>query len=250
MIGRLDVSLTPVEFAALENSDLSRTTCVVLDILRATTSITVAIANGARSVRPVPDIASALAVRTSQSECLLAGEREGERITAALTGGVEFDLGNSPREFVKDVVQGKDFVITTTNGSRALHACRGAGLLVAGSLPNRSAVLERVSASSTECLRIVCSGTGEEFSFEDALGAGAYVDWLVERGLVESVSDSAWNVRELYRKHAPDLLGAMKFAANGRRLLAHQTLAPDVAYCLRMDELEAVPVWRDGALVA
>ena len=75
------------------------------------------------------------------------------------------------------------------------------------------------------------------------------MDWLVERGLVGSVSDSAWNVRELYRKHASDLLGAMKFAANGRRLLAHQTLAPDVAYCLRMDELEAVPVWRDGALV-
>ena len=111
-------------------------------------------------------------------------------------------------------------------------------------------MLERVSASSTECLRIVCSGTGEEFSFEDALGAGAYVDWLVERGQVESVSDSAWSVRELYRNHSADLLGAMKFAANGRRLLAHPTLAPDVECCLRMDELEAVPVWRDGALVA
>ena len=246
----LDVSLTPVEFERLGRSDLSRTTCIVLDILRATTSITAAFENGARSVKPVPDIESALAERGRNPGCVLAGEREGERIGPAMTGGTEFDLGNSPLEFERSIVDGRDIAITTTNGSRALHACRSANELFAGSLPNREAVISRIETKNRKRLQIVCSGTGEDFSFEDALGAGAYVDWLLNHSTVAAVSDAAWTVRELYKKHVHDLIGAMQFAANGRRLLAHPKLSPDVAFCLQLDCMTAVPIWSDGKLVA
>ena len=96
----MDVLFTPADFAALARRDLSRTTCVVFDVLRATTSMVTALSAGAEAIVPVSDIPEALAWRNRLPEVLLAGERDGRRILADRTGGVDFDLGNSPREFV------------------------------------------------------------------------------------------------------------------------------------------------------
>src|SRR5256885_11256958 len=117
---RLEVLLSPVEFANLRNRDLSQTVCVVFDILRATTSMVTALANGAEAIIPVAEISEALAIRQQRPEVLLAGEREGLRIPVEMTGGVEFNLGNSPRECTAPIVAGKTIVMTTTNGTRAL----------------------------------------------------------------------------------------------------------------------------------
>src|SRR2546425_5274821 len=106
MITTLEVLLSPAEFAVLRDRDLSQTVCVVLDILRATSSMVTALANGAEAIIPVAEISEALAIRQQRPEVLLAGEREGVRITAARSGGVEFDLGNSPREYTTGKVQG------------------------------------------------------------------------------------------------------------------------------------------------
>src|SRR5215471_12315428 len=107
----LQVLFTPSEFASLPQRDLSDTVCVVVDVLRSTSSMIVALANDAAAIIPVSEIPEALAVRQREPGVLLAGEREGLRIGAALTGGTEFDLGNSPREFTKEKVSGKTIVM-------------------------------------------------------------------------------------------------------------------------------------------
>src|SRR2546422_11748827 len=95
----LEVLFAPAEFAALHQRDLSETACVVFDVLRATSTMVTALANGAAAIIPVAGIPEALAIRQRQPEVLLAGERDGLRIQADLTGSIAFDLGNSPREF-------------------------------------------------------------------------------------------------------------------------------------------------------
>src|SRR5690349_16414730 len=122
----VEVLFSPAEFAALNPDRVRETTCVVFDVLRATSSIVTALANGAREVVPVETIEQAVAEKKKDESILLAGEREGLRITSKLTGGIEFDLGNSPREFTPGAVKGRRIVMTTTNGTRALKACRGA----------------------------------------------------------------------------------------------------------------------------
>ena len=93
----IEVILSPSELPALAQRDLRGTACVVFDVLRATTSIVTALANGARAIVPVGEISEALAIRKKQPDVLLGGERDGVKIRAAQTGGIDFDLGNSPR---------------------------------------------------------------------------------------------------------------------------------------------------------
>src|SRR5690349_18036474 len=119
----LEVLFTPAEFAGLDGRDLSETVCVVFDVLRATSSMVTALANGAKVVIPVSEISEALALRRKYPQILLAGERDGVRILSAQTGSISFDLGNSPREFTSEIVRGREIVTTTTNGTRALRAC-------------------------------------------------------------------------------------------------------------------------------
>src|SRR5436190_5574985 len=90
----LEVSFTPADFAALEGRDLSEVVCVVFDVLRATSSMITALANGAQVIFPVAEIAEAIAMRNRHPDLLLAGERDGVRILSDLTGSIPFDLGN------------------------------------------------------------------------------------------------------------------------------------------------------------
>src|SRR4051812_9880580 len=140
MQSSLEVLFTPADFSALKPQNLSNTVCVVFDILRATTSMVTALANGAEQIIPVSAIPEALALRHKYPGALLAGERHGLRIRADQTGGVDFDLGNSPREFTADKVRGKTIITTTTNGTRALQACTGAKQILVGCFLNLKAV--------------------------------------------------------------------------------------------------------------
>src|SRR5262249_38244053 len=123
MNSTMEVLFTPAEFYALRARDLTGTVCVVFDVLRATSTMMTALENGAKKIIPVAEIEEALMVRHSQPEVVLAGERDGLRIRAHQTGSVDFDLGNSPREFTRSAIEGKTVVISTTNGTRALRAC-------------------------------------------------------------------------------------------------------------------------------
>src|SRR4051794_16054835 len=103
-LSNLEVILSPAEFAPLAQRDLREAVCVVFDILRATTSMTTALGNGAKGIIPVGEISAALGIRAQHPDVLLAGERDGFRISAQLTGSIDFDLGNSPREFTTEKV--------------------------------------------------------------------------------------------------------------------------------------------------
>ena len=234
----VEVLFTPAEFAALAERNLQSTTCVVFDVLRATSTMVTALANGASAVRPVEDIADALTWRQQQPEVLLAGERGGLRITAAQTGGVDFDLGNSPREFTPEVVAGKTIIATTTNGTRALKSCASARVLLVGAFLNLTATANAIMSQPTDELLLVCSGTGDGAALEDTLAAGALADLLEAKGF--PLADSAQISREVYLRLVGNLAGAMVLSRNGARLLAYPELREDVALCLRRDVFDLV----------
>ncbi len=213
----------------MQERDLSRSVCVVFDVLRATSTIVTALAHGAAALIPVAEISDALALRRRQPELLLAGEREGLRISPELAEGTAFDFGNSPREFTADRVQGRTIVITTTNGTRALRACAGAQLVLAGSFLNLGATIDRVR--DAESLLLVCGGTFERAAYEDVLCAGAVLEQLPSA----EITDAALLARKAYRAAAKDLLAALDEAENGRRLRARSELSADVEFCAMVD---------------
>lgn len=245
----LEVIFTPAEFAALSRRDLSATTCVVFDVLRATSTMLQALANGAAAIHPASSITEALARREERPELLLAGEREGLRIHSGLTGGVEFDFGNSPREFTADRVAGREIVMTTTNGTRALRSCRHAQTVLVASFANLAATADWLGKNPPGHLLLICSGTGEHASYEDTLGAGALADRIWPLAAEAKIDDAAQIARNIFRSADGDLAGAVRHARNGRRLLALPELAEDVAICLAPDRFDFVArLGTDGAV--
>jgi len=240
MTRTLEVLFTPAEFAALRARDLSRTTCVVFDVLRFTSTIVTALANGAAAVIPVAEIAEALALKRRQPDVLLGGERNGLRIRANLTGGTDFDLGNSPREYTVAKVAGKTIVATTTNGARAVRACAGAKAVLVCSFLNLGATAWRLQAQPPANLLLVCSGTRDQAAYEDALAAGALCDSLWRLYQDGQIADSAQIARQLYLQAPADLTGVPQHSRNARRLLALPELRDDVAFCLQRDVFNLV----------
>ena len=227
----LKTTFTPAEFEVLARTDLSQTTCVVFDILRATSSMITALANGAEQILPVATIEEALAAKAEHPEALLCGERDGLRITAAQTGGPEFDLGNSPREYTAEIVAGKTLITTTTNGTRALRACANAEHTLVASFLNLTATAEHLRAAAPENLVLVCSGTYEEAALEDTLAAGALADALWEK--YDECDDATQTARLLFTS-AP-VEETILQAKNAQRLLSLPDLAADVGHCLQSD---------------
>lgn len=244
----LEVTFTPADFDTLKQRDLSRTICVVFDILRATTSMTTALAHGATRIFPVTQISQALALKAQYPDALLAGERHGLRIRADQTGGVDFDFGNSPREFATDKVKGRTLITSTTNGTRALQACQGASRVLAASFLNLSATLREIQKTPPASLILVAAGTFEEAAFEDTLAAGAVCDVLWDRFAEADIVDSARIAREIYRHRHENVLAALSHARNGRRLLEKPELRADVAFCAQRDIYSFAAELRDGAV--
>ncbi|MCU0783006.1 MAG: 2-phosphosulfolactate phosphatase [Verrucomicrobia bacterium] len=236
----IEVLFTPAEFRALCDRDLKPTVCVVLDVLRATSTFVTALANGAAAIIPVAEISEALKLRRERPDVLLAGERDGLKIGAALTGGVEFDLGNSPREFTSVKVAGKTVVSTTTNGTRALRACAGARRVLVGSFLNLSATADAIARRQPEHLLVICAGTGEGAALEDVLAAGALCDLLASTLRATEPQDSAEIARRVFLRAQGDLPGAVRQARNARRLLAYADLRDDVEFCLQKNRFALV----------
>jgi len=231
----LEVLFTPADFAGLERRNLDDATCVVLDVFRATSSMITALASGASAIVPVGEIPEALDLRHKRPASLLAGERDGVRITAELTGGIDFDLGNSPREFTADKVSGRTIIMTTTNGTRALRSCSHAGRVFIGSFLNLQSTADRLVREKTNHLLLVCSGTFDQAAFEDLLAAGALCDRLWGEFQSGEISDAALIARSLFQSFEKNLAGAAASSRNGRRLLGMPELKDDVAFCLRQN---------------
>lgn len=236
---RIEVLLSPADYQARAARGFVGEVCVVFDVLRATSVMVAGLANGATGFIPVAEISEAIAWQKRQPDALLAGEREGLKIIAAQSGGVDFDLGNSPREYTSTRVAGRIIITTTTNGTRALRACDSADLVVVGSFLNLAVTAQWLLTQKVEKLTLVCAGTEESAALEDVLCAGALCDLLANgSGGVELV-DAAEVARGVYRG-ATDLSGMIKHARNGRRLLLNPELGDDVDYCLRRDVFNVV----------
>jgi 2-phosphosulfolactate phosphatase len=234
-----DVILTPAEIALLPSHDLSRSTCVVFDVLRATSTFLTALAHGASRVFPVGSVVEALELHQRRPHALLGGERGGVRLDG-------FDLGNSPREYTAETVGGRDIISTTTNGTVALRACAHAGAVFAGALLNADALAAHLRAvdPAPERLLLICAGTGADFAWEDAIAAGAL---LARLGDAWGGADAARLVRNAYEHARADLTGALGASANGERL-QEIGLGEDVAYCAREGSLATVASMHGGAL--
>jgi 2-phosphosulfolactate phosphatase len=246
---KLEVILSPAEFATLCQRDLSQAVCVVFDILRATTSMITALANGAEAIIPVAEISEALAIRQKSPSVLLAGERHGLRIRADLTGSIDFDLGNSPREFTADKVSGKTIVMTTTNGTRALRACAGARMILVSSFLNLRATTNWLREKNPPHLILVCGGTADEPALEDTLAVGAMCEKIWSSYAGGHVSDSAEIARRIYPLLQFNLIDAMKHSLNGRRLLANPELRDDVYLCVQRETVSFAATLMPGGAV-
>ncbi len=163
---RIDVFLLP---ALLGETDLTGRVAVVIDVLRATTTITHAIANKADCVIPMLSVDQAKEQGAQHPAALLGGERGGQKIDG-------FDLGNSPAEYPESVVRGKKIFFTTTNGTKAMQACRAAQEILIAAFVNLTAVCSELAEH--EHVSIICAGTEGEITREDVLLAGAIVDVL------------------------------------------------------------------------
>jgi len=236
---KIEVILTPSELPTLAGRDLRDTVCIVFDVLRATSTFVTALHNGANAIVPVSEIAEALAFREKQPDVLLGGERDGVRISAAQSGGVDFHLGNSPHEYTAGKVRGKIIVSTTTNGTRALRACAGAKTVLAASFLNLSATAEFVKKTQPVQVLLVCAGTRENTALEDVLAAGAMCEMLVTSGAHgvtrPTFSDSAEIARRVYAQAHSDVAAAVRTSENARRLQAIPELRDDVSFCLQQD---------------
>ncbi len=263
----IEVILTPAELPALKQRDLRDAACVVFDVLRATSAFVTALHNRAKAIVPVSEISEALARRQKQPDVLLGGERNGVRIRAAQTGGVDFDLGNSPREYTPEKVRGKTIVSTTTNGTRALRAGAGAKTVLAASFLNLAATAQFLRQLSPTRVVLVCAGTRENTALEDVLAAGALCE-ILETPLAPSLSplgrgegirrtgegflqlsDSAEIARRTYAQAKSDLAATVATSENAQRLLAIPELRDDVSFCLQHDVFPLVArLEADGAI--
>ena len=245
----IEALLSPADYQTKRARGFAGETCVVFDVLRATSVMVTGIANGARGFIAVEEIEQALAQRRTFPNALLAGERGGLRITSSQSGGVEFDLGNSPREFTSERVSGRVVISTTTNGTRALRACESAEAVVVSSFLNLKATADWIRSCKVSRLVLVCAGTGDSAALEDILCAGALCEWLAATSDCCVVQDSAETARRVFCGAKDDLPGAVSRSQNGSRLLANSELRGDVEFCLRRDVFGVVPVMKAGGMI-
>ena len=218
---------------------------VVIDVLRASTTIITALAHGAARVRPVLTIEEARA-EAAAAGMMLGGERGGRRIDG-------FDFGNSPLEYGRSRVDGRSIVITTTNGTAALHACAGAAEVLIGAIVNRSAVAAAAHALAIKhggCdVHLVCAGTDGAVTEEDLLAAGAILDAAAQHdGRAEGVFDATGR-EALLRFRATVTAGPTANAAIlreftssiGGRHLIEIGMGADLPASAAIDSLPVVP---------
>ncbi|MCA9104207.1 MAG: 2-phosphosulfolactate phosphatase [Planctomycetales bacterium] len=212
---------------------------VMIDILRASTTIVTALSQGATGVVPFLEVSEARQWKANHPEGLLGGERGGLKIDG-------FDLGNSPTDYGPETVQGREIGFTTTNGTRALMAVESAETVLIGAFVNARAVLERLRGASRVLL--VCAGTNGQVTREDVLFAGCLADGLIGQADWEAddssqIAAASWREVAGTEMPRPAALEAALAATQGGRNLRRLGLADDLACVARLDAWEAVPTW-------
>jgi 2-phosphosulfolactate phosphatase len=235
---RLDVYFTPTE---RKPTDTVGRLVVIVDVLRASTTVATALGNGAKTVIPLlgADEVITRSKEFSRSAVLLAGEQN----MRAIAG---FDLGNSPQEFSPGAVEGKTILITTTNGTRALLGVQGARDIVIASYVNFTAVLAlmKVAASSETDIAIICAGEEGSFTLEDAACAGRYVRAIPKRSESVIVNDAAAASVLIEKKYGDNIAKVFKESSHGQALES-AGFGDDLTAAAEVDAYPVVPIYQD-----
>lgn len=234
---RIDVLLTPRD---VRPEFLSERSVAVFDVLRATTTMTAALAAGVREIRVFDSLdAAAHAAQTGGNSPLLCGERN-------CLPPPGFDLGNSPGSFTRALHAGRTVYMATTNGTRAIVAASATRLLLVGAVVNASAVAQQLREEGSDAI-LLCAGTGGEPALEDLLGAGAVLDALERLSAMELENDIARIALRLFRSNRGNLRSIMAEATGGQNVLA-AGLGADIDFAAKMDSINLVGRVHDGPL--
>lgn len=204
---------------------------VVIDVLRASTTMVQAIEQGARCIVPVVSVDGARMIAQDRAGAILCGERGGVRPDG-------FTLGNSPLEYTREIIEGKECVLSTTNGTRALGLVEKAEAVLIGSMRNLDAICSWIRSSGLDAM-MVCSGTDGKVSFEDCFCAGLFVDRLGFHA-----SDGAALMYHA-ATHAVDRMGSERFAVESSfhaKRLIQLGFEADVAFASEMSVSSVVPI--------
>lgn len=227
--------------ALLNLYDVEKSIVVIIDVLRATSTIATALFNGARSVVPVDSVAECIRIG-KQIECICAGERDGK-----IAEGLE--NGNSPFEYSKKFIKGKTLVLTTTNGTKLLHMAldKNAKTIITGSFPNLSAVCDFLVEQKQNVI-LGCAAWKNRVNIEDTLFAGAIINRIGKQFTLNC--DSSQMALSMYKEAKADLYEFMKRknASHYNRLTGFG-LEKDIRYCLTEDLANILVVYEDGKLI-
>jgi 2-phosphosulfolactate phosphatase len=232
---------TALSPALLHLYDVNHSIVVIIDVLRATSTIATALYNGAKCVIPVDSVAKCIELGR-QIDGITAGERDG-----MIAEGLEH--GNSPFEYPREFIGGRTLVLTTTNGTKLLHMAldRGAGQIITGSFPNLSSVC-RYLLDQNQPVVLGCAAWKDRVNVEDMLFAGAVINRIKENFSINC--DSSQIAETVYKDARSDLFSFMqdKNASHYQRLMGYG-LERDIRYCLTPDIAPVLPLYENGKLI-
>lgn len=226
----------------IKNIELAGKLVVIVDVLRASSTIVTALANGCRGFIPIlsPDQARKKAQQFEKERVLLGGEREGIKIKG-------FDLGNSPREYKREAVKDKTIIFSTTNGVKTLEMVKGAYRIIIGSFLNLQATSNYCSNFPGNVI-LVCAGREGCFSLEDTACAGMIVNSLRDVfPVARQEADANLTAQLLYEKFRNNILEILRTSQHGR-YLESIGLGGDLKFCSQLDFFNIVPIFRDGII--
>lgn len=234
-----------VLFSYINTDELAYTgkTTVVIDVLRASTTIIQALQNGAREVIPVASVEFAVKVSGGMfgGQTLLGGERN----TKKLEG---FALGNSPFEYTSEVVGGRTIILFTTNGSKAIVKAKFSENLFIAAFTNLNAVANHLIKIDKE-FEILCSGRGNYFSMEDVICAGKLISEIQKINTDVELTDSAKASVALNKSFGKNILTMMQQTEHGK-ILIENNFDEDLKFCSRINAAETIPYLTFGVLKA
>jgi 2-phosphosulfolactate phosphatase len=235
----LTTSLSP---SLLQLYDVSSSIVVIIDVLRATSTIANALYNGAKSIIPVDSVAECIKLG-KQMDVITAGERDGK-----IAEGLKY--GNTPLQYTSKFVKGKTLVLTTTNGTRLLHMAlaEGAPGIITGSFCNLSAVCDYLIAQNKNVI-LACAAWKDSVNIEDTLFAGAVISRIKNK--FQQDCDATQIAETLYQQAKDDLFGFMKdhHASHYQRLMGYG-LEDDIRFCLTIDNANLLVIYEAGRLIA
>ena len=234
-IKKLETCFSPALFEAGAHRD---SIVVIIDVLRASSAICTAFANGAESIIPVTEVS--LAMDYKSRGYLVAAERDGFVLDFA-------DFGNSPFNFTKEKVEGKTIVYSTTNGTGIINLTGSSFMTVIGSFLNIRALTQWLIKQDRDIL-LLCAGWKNRFNIEDSVCAGSIAEILMDSNNFTTICDSTFAAIDLWSLASPDLNGYIERAAQRTRL-RDKKLDDCIEFCLTPDFTDKIPIMKNGILV-